>query len=152
MDKRYVKVVVTGKPVNVGNSVKTFGTHGPMWLDVKDIFVCLANGAAVYDVSSKKEVRLNFTNYSDINTDEESVLQQKQSTPTQKTGNFRPTTDPVLRESDIKDPSLPVFTENPPAMLTNDESVTKQDESDIDDSNDGEPVQYRHNNKKGKRH
>lgn len=157
MDKRYVKLVVSSRPVSVGGTTKTFGTHGPFWMTTKDIFTCLANGAKVYDVSVQgKEVQLNFTNYLEPVKGERSVNIPPAKKPTTvqpvRSGNFHPTNEPVLNKNKVhEDPALPVFVENTsePEYMS-----PVQEESD---SNDQEPVQQQYynnykSNKKNKKH
>lgn len=60
-----VRVTVMG-PIPIVTSVGslTHGTHGPMLLDEKDLFKCIASGATVNEVITPGvQIRLDFNNY-----------------------------------------------------------------------------------------
>ena len=62
--EKLVKVYVTGRPVVLSDSIKVFGFHGPIKMNTKDIFTCLASGAKVVELATNgEEITLNFHNY-----------------------------------------------------------------------------------------
>lgn len=66
--KKLVKLYVSGMPINLSDSIKAFGFHGPLELDTKDIFRCLAKGAIVREIlNNGKELPLTLSNYNKDN-------------------------------------------------------------------------------------
>ena len=45
MITKTVLVEVRGLPIVLSDNVKAFGVHGPLSMDEKDIFTCIAKGA-----------------------------------------------------------------------------------------------------------
>lgn len=59
-----VIVEVRGLPIVLSDNIKAFGVHGPVAMDEKDIFTCIAKGAYVWEVKPDgSKVKLDFTNY-----------------------------------------------------------------------------------------
>lgn len=66
--KKLVKLYISGMPVTLSDSIKAFGYHGPLELDIKDIFRCLVSGATVKEVlNNGKEINLTLSNYNKNN-------------------------------------------------------------------------------------
>ena len=79
--EKLVKVQVNGMPITLSNSVKAFGYHGPIMMDIEDIFRCIAGGAVVKEVNGKNEILLNFANY---NKENFKAIRVTKSTPVTK--------------------------------------------------------------------
>lgn len=64
-----VKVTVTGMPITSVSAPLTMGTHGPMMMEIKNIFKCIVSGAKVVEVlENGVELPLTLANYDSDNS------------------------------------------------------------------------------------
>lgn len=75
MITKTVLVEVRGLPIVLSDNVKAFGVHGPLSMDEKDIFTCIAKGAYVWEIKPDgRKIKLDFTNYNKVEPVAETLL------------------------------------------------------------------------------
>lgn len=115
-----VKVTVSGMPITSISAPLTMGTHGPMMMDIKNIFKCVVSGAKVVEVlENGTEVVLTLANYDSDNSVPKAVAPTESLPKVAPVEEAAEEVEEVQEEStdEVADPVEPaVVQEEPPVV------------------------------------
>lgn len=127
---KFVTVEIFGRPIVLSDSVKAFGFHGPVEMDVKDIFKCLVNNANVTEIipGTRETHKLTLQNYNkgfDMSSNPVIVEKKEETKPI--VNEVKP--EPVVEYKKEDDPTTTLTSEIAEATPSSSEFIRDEDKS-----------------------
>lgn len=126
---KFVTVEIFGRPIVLSDSVKAFGFHGPVEMDVKDIFKCLVNNANVTEIipGTRETHKLTLQNYNKgFDMSSNPVIEKKEETKP-IINEVKP--EPVVEDKKEDDPTTTLTSEIAEATPSSSEFIHDEDKS-----------------------
>lgn len=126
---KFVTVEIFGRPIVLSDSVKAFGFHGPVEMDVKDIFKCLVNNANVTEIipGTRETHKLTLQNYNKgFDMSSNPVIEKKEEAKP-IVNEVKP--EPVIEDKKEDDPTTTLTSEIAEATPSSSEFIHDEDKS-----------------------